>query len=147
MKKLRGEYHVRQGYSYKDRGDYDSAEQCFLKALSILKGLGNVKQRKIGMALQHSNLGLLYHQKMRMDDAVDNLKTAIDLYNEIGVVDDSAPLYASLGKVYYDCKDYDAAEKTLKKALEIYKQRRHAREAIDTINRLLDQINVNKGSI
>lgn len=146
MKKVIAAFYVRKGYSHQDRGDYETAEQCFQKALSILKKLGNIKQRKIGMALQYSNLGLLYHQQMRTDDATECLKTAINLYTEIGVIDDCAPLYASLGEVYYDCQDFDSAEKMLGKALEIYRQRRHAREAIDTINHLVGQIKIKKQS-
>jgi tetratricopeptide (TPR) repeat protein len=133
---------TRQAYSHQDGGKYESAERCFLKALSFEKRMQGLTGQRIGVALQYSNLGFLYHRQRRMDEAIRMFQKAIVIYSDLGRVDDSAPIYASLGKVYFDIGELQLAEESLNKALIIYRSRHHAREAIDTINKLLGAISV-----
>lgn len=91
-------------------------------------------------ALGYSNLGLHYHKKRRVQDAIGMFKQAIEIYTDLGQINDTAPVYGSLGKVYFDNWDLDLAEDALKQALTIYKRRPHAEEAIRTITALLGLI-------
>lgn len=134
-----------QGYSHQDRGEYKTAEQYFLKALSFEKTMEKITGQQIGVALEYSNLGLLYHKQQRINDAVSMLSRAIDIYTSLGRLNDCAPVYASLGKVYFDNRDLELSEEMLRKALNIYSRRKYAQEAIDTINQLLDSISKQKG--
>lgn len=91
-------------------------------------------------AMGYANMGLHYHKKRKIQNAVDMFKRAIDVYTDLGKINDTAPVYASLGKVYFDNGDLDLAESALQQALTIYKCRPHAQEAIKTITALLDLI-------
>jgi len=57
----------------------------------------------------------------------------LPLYTELGKVNDCAPIYASVGKAYFDAGEYHKAEEALKKPLSIYDKRRNANQAISTI--------------
>lgn len=129
-----------QGCRQQDSGEYEAAERFFLKALSFEKAVQRITGQKVGVALVCSNLGLLYHQQRRVDDAAKMFTTSIDIYSNIGRIDDSAPVYASLGKLYFDNGDLALAENALNEALAIYRRRLDAREAISSINQLLDAI-------
>lgn len=129
-----------QGYAHQDRGEYEAAEQWFLKALSFEKATQKITSQRRGVAIVCTNLGLLYHHQRRIDEAAKMLTTAIDIYSDLGRVDDSAPVYGSLGKLYFDNGDLQLAEDALNKALTIYRRRLHAQEAIDTTTALLDLI-------
>ncbi|HEX8072432.1 MAG TPA: hypothetical protein VF546_20970 [Pyrinomonadaceae bacterium] len=65
---------------------------------------------------------------------------AIEIYSDLGRVNDSAPVYASLGKLYFDSGDLSLAEEALEHALAIYCRRGRASESMDATNRLLDLI-------
>ncbi len=140
MEKFRAGFFSNKGYSHQDSGQFDAAERCFLKALSLLKKLKNITEQKTGIAIQYSNLGLLYHQQGKINEAILNLEKAISIYINLNNIDDCAPIYASVGKAYFDAKKYYESEEALKKALSIYNKRKNAKEAISTINILLNTI-------
>jgi tetratricopeptide (TPR) repeat protein len=75
-----------------------------------------------------------------MQDAIVMFRRAIKLYTEDGRINDAAPVYASLGKVYFDDGDLEPAQEALQQALTIYRRRSDAQEAITTIVALLDLI-------
>ncbi len=81
-------------------------------------------------------LGLTYHRRRKITKAINMFKKAIDIYNNLGLAYDTAPVYGSLGKVYFDNGDLDLAENTLRKALALYTGLPNSHKAIDTINRL-----------
>lgn len=129
-----------QGYSHLDKGEYEAAEQCFFKALSFEKAIQKITKQRIGVALQYSNLGFVYHHQKRLKDAASMFKIVIEIYTDLRRLNDAAPIYGALGKVYFDSGDLDLAEETLKEALTIYSRRPHAQEAMDTITALIDLI-------
>ncbi len=51
------------GHSSQDRGDFETAEKYFLKALSIEKAVQRISGRRRGVALVSSSLGFLYHHE------------------------------------------------------------------------------------
>lgn len=97
-------------------------------------------------AIGYANIGLHYHRKRKIQNAIDMFKRAIDIYTDHGQINDTAPVYASLGKVYLDNGDLGLAEDTLQQALTIYRRRSHAQEAINTITALFDLIAEQKQS-
>lgn len=135
---------TRQGYSHQDRGEYDAAEQSFLKALSFEKAMEKITGQRIGVALQYSNIGFVYHHQKRLKDAASMFRRAIDIYANLGRLDDSAPIYASLGKIYFDSGDFHLAEESLNKAFTIYSRRSGSQEAINTIKVLLEKISISR---
>ncbi|MFC1539023.1 tetratricopeptide repeat protein [Candidatus Latescibacterota bacterium] len=96
--------------------------------------------RGIGAAHVFSCIGLLYHRQNRIREAINMFDAAIEIYAHYRRNDEAAPVYASLGKVYFDSGDLNLAEVTLSKALEMYSLRKGSQEAIDTISNLLDLI-------
>ncbi|MBN2019754.1 MAG: tetratricopeptide repeat protein [Sedimentisphaerales bacterium] len=91
-------------------------------------------------AIGCANLGLHYHRKKKIKNAIEMFKQAIDIYTDLGQINDTAPVYGSLGKLYFDNGDLDLAEDNLQQALRIYRRCSHAQEAIATITPLLDLI-------
>ena len=91
-------------------------------------------------AIGYVNMGLRYHRKRKIQNAIDMFKRAIGIYTNLGQISDTAPVYGSLGKVYFDNGDLNLAEDALKTALKIYKRRLHAQEAIATTTALLNLI-------
>ena len=134
--KNKAERRVRAGYSHQDAGNFNAAESCFRDALSILAELEDPKQRRIGEALQHSNLGLLYHQSQRTEEAAEFLERAIATYLDLGRNDDCAPLYASLAKVQLDVQDLYAAEQSARRAVELYGRRAFAHQQLEMLTQL-----------
>ena len=88
-----------QGFAHQDQGDYAGAERWFLKALSFEKNVQRFTGQRKGLAIVYSNLGLLYHHARRMDEAANMLSQAIAIYSDQGFPQESAPIFASLGKL------------------------------------------------
>lgn len=126
--------------SHENRGEYEAAERWFLKALSFEKGMQRIIGQGIGVAHVCSSLGLLYHRQRRIQDAISMFNTATKIYTDHHRIDESAPVYASLGKVYFDSGDLQLAEDALNKALSIYGLRTGTQEAVDTTTARLDLI-------
>lgn len=132
--------------SHQDRGEYEAAERWFLKALSFEKSVQRITGQEIGVAHVCSSLGFLYHRQGRNREAITMFSTAIKIFTDRHRINESAPLYASLGKVYFDSGDLQLAEDTLNKALSIYHYRTGAQKAIGTITALLDLISERRQS-
>lgn len=126
--------------SHQDHGEYEAAEHWFLKALSFENGVQRITGQEIRVAHICSSIGFLYHQQMKIQEAINMFSTAIKILTDRHRVDESAPVYASLSKVYFDKGDLQLAEDALDKALNIYRRRTGVQEAIDTATDLLNQI-------
>jgi len=100
----------------------------------------NKQQGKLGKASEYARRGFRYHKQRKMVEAIDMFKRSIEIYNDLQRINDSAPIYGLLGKVYFDNGDLDLAEDSLKQALKIYTRRSNAQEAIDTTDALLQLI-------
>lgn len=138
--KSKAERYVNEGYRLQDSGDCSAAEACFQKAMSLLSELKDATDRQVGMALQHSNLGLLYHQWGRTDEAEQSLRKSIQIYRGLGRLDESAPIHGSLAKLYFDIDKLDLAAKAATDALHLYRQRGGSQEAIGVLENLLLQV-------
>ncbi len=91
-------------------------------------------------ASECTKLGLRYHEQRRIQDAILMFRRSIKLYTNDGRIDDAAPAYALLRKVYFDNGDLDLDEDSLQQALTIYRRRSHAQEAITIITVLFDLV-------
>ncbi len=100
----------------------------------------NKQQGGIAEASECARRGFRYHKQRKMQEAIDMFKRSIEIYVDIDRINDTAPVYGSLGKTYFDNGDLDLAESSLNEALKVYKHRPNAYEAIDTINALLQLI-------
>jgi tetratricopeptide (TPR) repeat protein len=83
---------------------------------------------------------MLYHQWGKVTEAEQSLRKAIKIYKDVGRLDDCAPIYGSLAKVYFDINKFDLAAKAATDALALYRQRSGTQEAIDVLENLLLEI-------
>lgn len=104
----------------------------------------NKQQGRIGKASEYARRGFRYHKQRKMKEAIEMFKRSIEIYTDFDRINDAAPIYGSLGKVYFDNGDLDLAEDSLKQALTNYARRSNAQEAIDTTNALLQLISERK---
>ena len=101
-----------EGLALKQSGQYDAAEQKYLKALDIkLKHIG---ENAITTALSHNALGELYIAMNRLDDAEKHLKTAVKIRNADGPTFDAATSRENLAIVYEMRGDLVAAKQMRK---------------------------------
>lgn len=115
--------------------------------MSTLEELEDPEEGKIGEALQHSNLGLLYHQWGKTTKAESSLRAAIMIYTDLRRDDDCAPLYASLSKLYLDIEQFDEAGKAAKRSLDLYRYRRGVGEQMNVLTKLLEEISRRKRGV
>ncbi|OQW90732.1 MAG: hypothetical protein BWK78_06305 [Thiotrichaceae bacterium IS1] len=69
------------GLIYWTRGLLDKAEEFHTKSLQIAEKLGDQQ----GMAIQHSNLGILYKQKGNFPLAASMWQECLNLYKAMGI--------------------------------------------------------------
>ena len=87
-----------EGLTLKQSGQYQAAEQKYLKALDIkLKHIG---ENAITTALSHNALGELYIAMDRLDDAEKHLEIAVKIRNSDGPTFDAATSRENLAIVY-----------------------------------------------
>jgi hypothetical protein len=130
-----------RGCARQDQGDYDGAEQWFLRALRCEETIGRYTRERRGVALIFTSLGHLYHQQRRFPEAAEKLKAAIRIFSDLRSTQDLALCKGSLGKLYFDAGDMDAASNALKEAVADFSRLPETREAMETTLRLLDLIN------
>jgi tetratricopeptide (TPR) repeat protein len=102
--------------------------------------IGDDADPRIAEAKALARSGLALHQEKRLTDAAGMFTRAIDLYADAAREMDAAPVYASLGKLYYDFDQLDLAEANLQRAVNLFGQWPSAREELDAIALLLDGI-------
>ena len=101
---------------YQEMGDFRSAKECLLKALSIVEA----KQAEFEVAVTYANLASTCMQLKEPEEACAYAGAAIQGFEKLGVEDAhySAALSA-LGTYHYEKKEYAAAEEMFRKAMEI----------------------------
>lgn len=90
------------GNYYRQRKEYDAAEQNYLKAIQLDPNL----------PFPYSNLGLVYRYTHRFEDGVRQLNKAIQLDST------NANTYNTMGMIYLENKFYKESEHYLKKAIK-----------------------------
>jgi tetratricopeptide (TPR) repeat protein len=97
------------------RGDYDTAERSYRRALEIFQGLGD----QAGMSNSYHQLGILAQQQGDYDDAEPLYRRALEISERIGDRAGMSSSYGQLGILAQQQGDYDAAEPLYRRALEI----------------------------
>ena len=102
----------------------------------------NLKKYKLSAlaAIAYANLGLNYHNRKNILNSIKMYQQSIKIYNEIEQENDSAPVYASLGKAYFDFGNLEIAKDNFMKAISLYKNRPYSSNEIESINVLLNRI-------
>ena len=103
------------GHLAKDRGDLDTAERWYTKALEIFEHLGH----EPGASASYHNLGMVAQDRSDLDTAELWYARALEICERLGNELDAAISYHELGNVAQDRGDLDAAERWYTKALEI----------------------------
>lgn len=102
-----------EGLALKQSGNYEAAEQKYLKALDLkLKHIG---ENAITTALSHNALGELYIAMNRLDDAEKHLELAIKIRNADGPTFDAATSRENLA-IVYEMRGNLAAAKQMRKS-------------------------------
>jgi tetratricopeptide (TPR) repeat protein len=129
-----------RGDAIRDRGDLQGAEGWYLLAARFEDWIKRLTGRERGVAIVKSSLGFLYHSQRRPVESADAFKEAIRIYTKLGLTQQTAPLYSSLGKLYFDFNELDLAEEALQQALAIYSRRPSSGEETKRVGILLDLI-------
>lgn len=101
---------------YQEMGDFRSAKECLLKALSIVEA----KQAEFEVAVTYANLASTCMQLKEPEEACAYAGSAIQGFEILGVADAHyGAALSALGTYYYEKKEYAAAEELFRKAMEI----------------------------
>jgi DNA-binding SARP family transcriptional activator/Tfp pilus assembly protein PilF len=105
------------GEVYADLGRLAEAEECLLDARSVSAGTAGY-----GEAHAVRNLGRVYLEQGRRDDAIAALRESLILHREAGDVHSQAIALSDLGRAYQEAEDQAAARESWTRALAIYRQ-------------------------
>jgi tetratricopeptide (TPR) repeat protein len=130
----------RAATGYQDHHDYEMAEKYLLRALKVERVIARVTGSRVGIAHVCGSLGFLYQHQARMDDAIEMFRQALRCFTASGHTAETAPVLASLGKLYLEAGDLGRAEDHLRRALVLYEHRTDADEATRVIRELLSAI-------
>ena len=102
------------------------------KALEIADKLGLQEV----MAIQYSNLGLIYQTRGDLDQAEGMQQKALAIAEKLGNLEDMAIRYDNLGLIYWNRRDLEAAEAMHRKALAINEKLGHLDRVVIQYNNL-----------
>lgn len=105
------------GLVYKDKGDFNKAEEYHLKALDNLLSTSNINLESI--AVTKSNLGVVKRLKNQYKEAENYHNDALQFYKQRSDLRALSREYSNLGVVYRRQKKYDDAILMHEKALEL----------------------------
>ncbi|MEZ7497198.1 ATP-binding protein [Flavobacterium sp. Arc3] len=128
-------YYTNQANSSIKEDKYKEALLYTQKAIDYCEKNNEIESQ----AIQTYNLGKIYYDLHKYNDANDIFKESISLFQSLPTSAEAAKSYYYLSLSYIEKKNYKAAETALNKALSIYKQLN-----IDTYD---DLLNLQKGII
>jgi tetratricopeptide (TPR) repeat protein len=85
----------RMGEAYRKRKLYQESAECYIEALVTHRHAGNVR----GRADTLTDLGLLFHERGKDDQAEDNCRQAVELLGQVGDVETSQKTFLALATV------------------------------------------------
>src|SRR4030043_536221 len=102
-------YYNNDGIKYLSIGDYENAESYLLKSLEIKKVILSETDRRLGNV--YVNLGVLYQNTWRFDQAIENFRLAEEIYRRIDSnYIDLGSLYVNEAIVFRILGDYNKAK-------------------------------------
>ena len=99
------------GTCYAASGDVAEAERLYLEQVRMAHGQGQTLDGADSEATGRGNLGLLYRDGGRYEDAAREMTVAAEMYDRLGDAREAAGARGNLGTVYHDWGDYDEAER------------------------------------
>jgi len=125
------------GYTYRRRGQFDTALSYYDKSIAIHKRLNNQQE----YANTFNNSGNVYRLQGKIDESLRRCKIALrirkDLFNAGQISEVPVGLTLStIGQIYLDMDDATQAEQAFQQAYEIYNRARHKKSIAGTLNRL-----------
>ena len=103
------------GTIYKNSGQLNKAEKCYLKSLEINETL----DRQEEMAFVNSNLGIIYYTLEEYDKAKEYYLKSLEINEALNRQEGMAMQYCNLGILYKKRGELDKAEEYYLKSLEI----------------------------
>ncbi|HEX2742704.1 MAG TPA: tetratricopeptide repeat protein, partial [Rubrobacter sp.] len=99
------------GACHKALGDAEEAERLYLEQIRTASGEDQTREEAASEAAGRGNLGVLYRDAGRYEDAVREITAAAEIYDRIGDAREAVAARGNLGTVYHDQGDYDEAER------------------------------------
>ncbi|WP_025821051.1 tetratricopeptide repeat protein [Shewanella marina] len=103
---------------YKVYGDFDTSIQLLMKSYE----LHNQEKNKLGQAVVLNNLGSLYVDQHKLNEAIVSYRNAYSLFNDIGQSLRANNTLSKLGYAFYLNGDTHKALELLNNAADIFKQ-------------------------
>lgn len=103
------------GEVYVQKEDFENAVKFHLKDMEMCKRFGNYR----ALAYTNKNLGLSYFHISRYDEAISNLKEALERFKELQDTANVGRIYLDLCRTCLEMKNVEEAEKMGKSALEV----------------------------
>lgn len=99
------------GACHKALGDIEEAERLYLEQIRTARGEDQTREEADSEATGRGNLGVLYRDAGKHDDAIREITAAAGIYDRIGDVREAVGARGNLGTVYHDKGDYEEAER------------------------------------
>lgn len=124
---------------YRAKGDFNNAEKSLTLAFEIIKNIPNTRGE---LAVTHINLAQLQIKQGKLDEAKENLNTAVNIFEkELGGRDvHYSQAAAALGEVYYYEGNYSLSKEWYKKAAELIKRDFGENKNYENIMKILAQV-------
>jgi tetratricopeptide (TPR) repeat protein len=111
----KGKAFINIGIMHYYKGDYNKAQEFYLRALPILEEIND----KRGMGSVYNNIGLVYDDKGEYTKALEFFLKALRIREELGDKKGIASSYGNIGGIHYSKGDYTKALEFHLKAVKI----------------------------
>jgi HTH-type transcriptional regulator, quorum sensing regulator NprR len=103
------------GQSFKDLGDFDRASEYSQHAISLYRGLKNIK-----LAIEvKENYGIVKGESGELEEALQTLASCLAEYEEYGYQEKMAHTHGEMARIHLSNKSYDEAGKHCEQALNL----------------------------
>lgn len=126
------EAYNRMGQVYERIGDYQRAENNYIKFLDLSREAENTNDKAAAL----NNLALIYSKQGNVIDAIDFMSQCITLEENIGNKARLAKRYNNLGGIYQENGNYLKALKLYSKSLETYTETKDSQGTAMVLNNL-----------
>ncbi len=121
---------------YQEMGDFDMAVACLNHALATM----SKKDDEIKIAITHSNLGASLLKLGRVEEAIDHLEAALNIFNK----DEEKDFHynaamAAMGQAYVSLEQYEKARECY--LIALYEQMKHCGKS-EAFYRILDNLHL-----
>lgn len=106
------------GMAYRAMGNYEAAEEAYLKALEIWRGEGNLAWQAVVL----NNLGNLYHNLGEYEKASLSMQEGLACANRCRYLQTEAFLSINMGELYAELGEFDGAQQSYQQAETIARE-------------------------